>query len=494
MQKIPFGLRPSGRLVEVAEVERGLACNCRCPGCGEPLLAKKGAVNVQHFAHIAGSECSNGAETSLHHAAKQVVADKLWIQLPPLEVPVSRKDPECGLFRDYRVFGVGDVWRFDRVEVEMAVGTVRPDAVGFAGPDRHAVEILVTHRVDEEKQALLAGLQIPAIEVNLATLVGKVFTFKSLEAAVIESTENKRWLFHPRKAEWEALLLSGFDAWRKARLAALAEAALRRTHSSLVTQANRQDAYRAANERYRALPDTEKWTFLERQLGISRRVFPSHLRVALREGADSISGDKELWQGALFAQFVLSAPGKLNLGKRMPSDASLGIWLTERFGANGRDLDLPRRAARSYLNYLKACGFLRWQAGGLFVAHDQLNPPPKESPRPPALSSQQSPAASVVRPPTSVPWSAAWPDTERLFEWADELSASVLEFDSEWFVNWLLSLRAPAPLQEVQRAFAEADGDASRIVEVLRGLGVVTDSWRCFSFGDSAPWLMHTSG
>jgi hypothetical protein len=30
---LPYGLAPDGRLVSVAQVERGLACGCRCPRC-----------------------------------------------------------------------------------------------------------------------------------------------------------------------------------------------------------------------------------------------------------------------------------------------------------------------------------------------------------------------------------------------------------------------------------------------------------------------------
>ena len=100
--QIPFGRRSDGRLVEVSQVERGLACDCRCCACGERLLAKKGEVNVQHFAHLSGSDCATGAETTLHLAAKQLVADKRWIQLPGLEVQAIRTDPECGLFDVHR--------------------------------------------------------------------------------------------------------------------------------------------------------------------------------------------------------------------------------------------------------------------------------------------------------------------------------------------------------------------------------------------------------
>jgi len=291
--QIPFGQRPDGRLVEVAQVERGLACNCICTGCGERLLAKKGAKNVQHFAHLQGSECASGAETALHLAAKQLVADKGWLRLPALPVSVSRADPQCGTFVAQKVFGHGEIWRFDRVVLEQAVGELRPDALGYVGDEAHGVEIRVTHEVDEDKQASLARLALPSLEVDLAPLVGKVFTFDELEAAVISSEENKRWLFHPRQAEWEALLLAGFEAWRKGRLADTARREAQPVRSPSPPR-SRTDVYQVANLKYRASPVSEKWRRLEQELGIQRKDFPSHLRVSLREGGDLVLADKDL--------------------------------------------------------------------------------------------------------------------------------------------------------------------------------------------------------
>ena len=126
--QVPFGQRADGRLVEVSQVERGLACACCCPACGERLLAKKGEVNVQHFSHLSGSDCATVAETALHLAAKQLIHDERCLKLPTLEVSVARTDPECGLYHVRKVFGYNEAWRFDRVALEVAVGEVRVSA------------------------------------------------------------------------------------------------------------------------------------------------------------------------------------------------------------------------------------------------------------------------------------------------------------------------------------------------------------------------------
>lgn len=481
---IPFGRRPDGRLVEVSQVERGLACNCRCPACGEPLLAKKGEVNVQHFAHLAGSNCATGAETALHLAAKQMVADRLWLRLPELPVQVTRSDRQCGPFIANNTFTDPETWRFDRVALEMAVGGRQPDAVGFVSEVAHGVEIRVTHAVDAAKQADLAAMRLPSIEVDLSAMVGRIFTFDALDQVVIQSTVNKRWLYHPRQAEWEALLLSGFEAWRQSRLAELA-----RRLQSLPPAAPRPtqtDVFRAANAKYRALPVAEKWRRLEQQLGVQRQQFPSHLRVELRQGGGILLADNDLWQGAVFAQFILGTPVESNVGKRMPRTGALGTWLAQRFGAKGGD-DAARPTARAYLGYLMACGFLKWEDGSLYIAHDQLTPVPRVRPAPAPTVSQPLPARPSSWPP--IRWLKTWPDEERLRRWAAEACDSGDGFDADWFVSWLLRRDAPPSFEEVTSAFEQAEGNPQEIMSVLSSVGVIADTRRYFSCGDAAPWL-----
>lgn len=476
---IPFGQRPDGRLVEVSQVERGLACNCRCPGCGEPLLAKKGAVMAQHFAHQSGSECSTGPETALHLAAKQLVADRRWIRLPGLPVRVWKSDPQCGRFEDNHVFGANETWHFERVELEKAVGTRRPDALGFIGDAGHGVEIRVTHAVDAEKQAYLAQVRLPSIEVNLAPLVGRVFTFQALEEAVLESTENKKWLYNPRETEWKELLLRGFDAWRRTRLEDLARQ--ERWEPLPRPRTNHADDIRAANARYRALSADEKWRRLQNQLGVKRQDLPSHVRVSLRQGAGVILADNDLWQTAVFAQFIVSSPGDDKYGQPVPREWKLAAWLAERFGATGGE-EAARPAARAYLGYLKTCGFLRWDAGELYVVHDRLTAPTESNHAPSARPSSEQSSAEPIR------WLNVWPDEERLRKWAAQACDDGHGFDADWFVGWLVRRAAPPTFEQVCEGFEQAEGHPGEVHAVLRGMGIVAGTHRHFSCGEAAPW------
>ena len=63
-----------GKLVNIDEVENGNACNCFCPACHEPLIAKNnGEIREHHFAHKSGTECEHAYESMLHLYAKEAI-------------------------------------------------------------------------------------------------------------------------------------------------------------------------------------------------------------------------------------------------------------------------------------------------------------------------------------------------------------------------------------------------------------------------------------
>ena len=74
ISKIPFGMR-DGSLLHISQVERGLKCNCICPACNEPLVARKGKKTVHHFAHYRINNCS--PETALHQIGKRLIFERI---------------------------------------------------------------------------------------------------------------------------------------------------------------------------------------------------------------------------------------------------------------------------------------------------------------------------------------------------------------------------------------------------------------------------------
>ena len=52
-------LNENNNLVQIENVERGLACKCTCFECGETVIARKGDIKEHHFAHASNKESCN---------------------------------------------------------------------------------------------------------------------------------------------------------------------------------------------------------------------------------------------------------------------------------------------------------------------------------------------------------------------------------------------------------------------------------------------------
>ena len=84
----PFGLQ-NGRIIMIEDIDKahnGLRCNCVCPACKEPFIARIGDVKQHHFAH-SGKGCDeiNAYMTGLYMLLSEyLTSNKLY--LPPVIV------------------------------------------------------------------------------------------------------------------------------------------------------------------------------------------------------------------------------------------------------------------------------------------------------------------------------------------------------------------------------------------------------------------------
>lgn len=100
MSELFAGIAPDGSTRFISEVGRGRSCDCRCPECASPLVAKQGALKVWHFAHEGGQErpeCEVGAANLLRRLAIELLRAR-----PRLELPLWHRTVEVrvGMFRD----------------------------------------------------------------------------------------------------------------------------------------------------------------------------------------------------------------------------------------------------------------------------------------------------------------------------------------------------------------------------------------------------------
>lgn len=195
---IPFGLR-GHQLLSIEEVPRGLACECACPACGAPLVAKKGARQAHHFAHYRGAACADALETCLHLKAKEIFGRVRRVAVPAVF-----------LHRQTTPIFEAQLLRFERVYLEQHLGRVVPDIILETGSKKRLlVEIVVSHPSGSEKVRWLKKQGLSAIEIDALAIYRQLakdrgqFQAAAFEQELVQGLEHKRWLFNDKQQRIE---------------------------------------------------------------------------------------------------------------------------------------------------------------------------------------------------------------------------------------------------------------------------------------------------
>lgn len=216
--KLPFGIK-DGVLVGINQVERGLACNCFCPCCKHPLIARKGESKIHHFAHASGKECEGAVQTALHMAAKEILQRNKRILLPEVigasyvkyKVPYIYNDfnRETGVIREEQSYRTR--WTdirianekyvdFDDVLLEKRFENIVPDIVLIKNGIKLFIEIAVTHFVDENKLRKIRELKISTLEIDISAMEN--ISFQELENLLVTRLEGKKWVYNRRISDF----------------------------------------------------------------------------------------------------------------------------------------------------------------------------------------------------------------------------------------------------------------------------------------------------
>lgn len=185
--RLPYGIM-GGALVYVSAVSRGLACGCICPACGGQLVAKKGKSKQHHFAHAADSGCAFGVETALHLAAKSILEKRKAIVLPVVEAKVysARYSSVLAPEKEYEI---------ERIEIEQRFGSLIPDVVAYIRGRPVAIEVKVSHGVNDAKRSRFRSLGVSAIEIDLSR-APRTFAPDEIEPLVIDGGPHKTWVYN----------------------------------------------------------------------------------------------------------------------------------------------------------------------------------------------------------------------------------------------------------------------------------------------------------
>ena len=228
MNLVPFGLTSDNRLVEATETERGLAADCVCPGCAQPLIAKQGEWVIWHFAHYqdhapkssGGRSC---AETSLHRKGKEIIVARGGLILPSLRDAYGIHGYSSNVFVHSGRLEVPlttDDGRQVRVDALLTISPQVPGEylpkVNYAGKRLRRreydkartgdliVELAVSNYKTAEHMDRFEKLGISSVEVELnwdmvQRRVAHTGSWMSALRYIIRSVnDNKRWLYNRR--------------------------------------------------------------------------------------------------------------------------------------------------------------------------------------------------------------------------------------------------------------------------------------------------------
>lgn len=185
----------NGSIVFIDEVSNGLNCNCICPQCSSPLIARnKGSIRTHHFAHSTDSFCEGAPETALHIASKEIILNSKEILLPNLSsyVPFGMKIP------NYLSLSINQIDN-QLVKVESAISEVqvrnfRPDVKINSNIGDIYIEITVTNKPKENKIINFQKNKNLLFEIDLSDNSYNL-NRKDLTKKILYDQYIRRWLF-----------------------------------------------------------------------------------------------------------------------------------------------------------------------------------------------------------------------------------------------------------------------------------------------------------
>ena len=171
-------------IVDIKSVPNGVACNCTCIACGQPLNARnEGKHNIPHFAHVSGFDNPACSETAKHAMAKQIIQEIGWF-------PFGNK-----------------AYKDDSLELEKTIGDIRPDVLAVYNGNPYAIEFYVKHKIDEEKLSKIINNDLSLVEIDLSKaeicskedLIKNIFESNNIKNIMLSNSlriGNKKKILH----------------------------------------------------------------------------------------------------------------------------------------------------------------------------------------------------------------------------------------------------------------------------------------------------------
>ena len=186
MLKNPFAINEKNEIIYIKD----LSLDARkgkfiCSECGKELIPKMGELNIWHFAHKIKSNCSGGIQTSLHKYAKELIKRNNYIFLPVLsiyeycnynsenidyvdEINAYIEKDKSNIYYLNRPLICNNRYSYSWIVNEKKIEDFIPDCLVEIQEKKMAIEILVTHEVDDTKKLKVKESNIDMIEIDLS--------------------------------------------------------------------------------------------------------------------------------------------------------------------------------------------------------------------------------------------------------------------------------------------------------------------------------------
>jgi hypothetical protein len=187
MQLIYAIKKSDGTLAHIDSVLNGSQCGCKCPGCGEDLIAKNnGKIKDHHFAHDQDHVCHHGYQTQIHLLSKTILLEAKTLLLPSFDLDfdallkITIQKEKTILIKD--------------IQSEKRLDTIIPDIrVIDSLNQEYLIEIKVTHAVDDLKKEKIKVLNLSCIEIDLSSF--ELTSKDQLKTELLNVKKNWKWVY-----------------------------------------------------------------------------------------------------------------------------------------------------------------------------------------------------------------------------------------------------------------------------------------------------------
>ncbi len=212
---VPFGLRVADKqLVDVSEVERGTKCECECPSCKTPLIARQGDINEWHFAHQSQSsfertkkECDYSYYVSVRLMIKQLAEKGLQLLTPVYEDTFTiEAGNERNPVSTHFIIAKPKLLSVCNAEIEASFSGHQVDFIFKIEDFSVLVFICYEGRGFPFLQSDFVGQKCGVIQIDLSDMPNLFITAKNSKESYIEvlkgylatGIKGKQWFYHPR--------------------------------------------------------------------------------------------------------------------------------------------------------------------------------------------------------------------------------------------------------------------------------------------------------